>query len=151
MPPTFGVDGVDVVVDRLVVDDHAVDDVERFGVAIDRGDTANLDLQSATRRATVVRLNDRARDLALERVLDGRCRDFVYLLGVDDRDIIRRIARRDAGRDAGNHLLLELQDVALQCHHRPSVWLAVTGDARLADSQCVARSDWTWHRPGVAR
>ena len=71
-PPPDSVDRVLIGVDRLVVDDHAVDDVERDGVAVDRRDATHLDLHSAAGRAAVVRLDDCAGDLALERVLDRR-------------------------------------------------------------------------------
>ena len=69
---------------RVVVDDDAVDDVEREIRAVDRVAAADLHLHAAAGRAAVLR-DDRAGDLALERVLDVLLRNGVDDVGRDDR------------------------------------------------------------------
>src|SRR5258708_2036072 len=96
----------------VVVDDDAVDDIERLVRAIDSIAAANLHLNAATRRAPVLR-DHGARDLALQRVLDGRLRNAVQFRASHNGDRVCHVAGRYGRSLTGDVDLLEMEHVRL--------------------------------------
>jgi hypothetical protein len=96
---------------RRVVDDHAVDDVERLGAAADGGEAADADAGAAARRAGVL-LHQRAGHLAGQRHVQLRRDGVGELLALHRGE--RRAQLRALGLDAraGGHDLRQLQHVA---------------------------------------
>ncbi len=108
------VDRVEIGVDGVVVQDHAVHDVQGIGIAVNGRHAANLHLQTAAGGAAVVRLDDCARDLAFERILECRRWHLVDGLGCHHGHRIGCVLGGDRGRQAGYDLRFEPQDILLE-------------------------------------
>src|SRR5437868_2455060 len=103
-------DRVQTVGDLGVIDDHAIDDVEREEARVDRRDPAQLDLHTTARRAGVLG-DDRARDLSLQGIVDRLGRYSIELFTRNDGDRVCGVYAGHSSRSSRNYLRLELQNI----------------------------------------
>src|SRR5687767_10875399 len=72
--------GIQSALNRCVVDDDAVDHVERLVAGVDRRDPTKLDLGSTARRAGILS-DERSRNFAGKSLIERLCRNSIESLG----------------------------------------------------------------------